>query len=207
MFGAPPTAVQVRYITPPFLCCGKSRNTGTVERRGPPRVGSCPFGRTDPGLSPRPKAPRHSRTIPLVYDVELRVRETPTMAASDTIALYCQAQDDGWLVTVAGDNTTTTTSRRLDRVLAAGPPAARTLLRAWRSGRRPRRVDRGGRPSPGCCRRPQGARRRSSRSQPPGCSVCGNPGGGTHPHRRPRHRAARCRCAARAELRTSTPAS
>ena len=44
------------------------------------------------------------------------------MAASDTIALHCQAQDDGWLVTVAGDNTTTTTSRRLDRVLAAARP-------------------------------------------------------------------------------------
>ena len=42
------------------------------------------------------------------------------MAASDTIALHCQAQDDGWLV--AGDNTTTTTSRRLDRVLAAARP-------------------------------------------------------------------------------------
>ena len=28
------------------------------------------------------------------------------MTASDTIALHCQAQDDGWLVTVAGDNTT-----------------------------------------------------------------------------------------------------
>ena len=44
------------------------------------------------------------------------------MAASDTIALHCQAQDDSWLVTVAGDNTTTTTSRRLDRVLAAARP-------------------------------------------------------------------------------------
>ena len=44
------------------------------------------------------------------------------MAASDTIALHCQAQDDGWLVTVAGDNTTTATSRRLDRVLAAARP-------------------------------------------------------------------------------------
>ena len=44
------------------------------------------------------------------------------MAASDAIALHCQAQDDGWLVTVAGDNTTTTTSRRLDRVLAAARP-------------------------------------------------------------------------------------
>ena len=44
------------------------------------------------------------------------------MAASDAIALHCQAQDDGWLVTVAGDTTATTSSRRLDRVLAAARP-------------------------------------------------------------------------------------
>ena len=50
------------------------------------------------------------------------------MAASDTIALHCQAQDDGWLVTVAGDNTTTTTSRRLDRVLAAAPRPGGTVV-------------------------------------------------------------------------------
>ena len=40
------------------------------------------------------------------------------MAASDTIALHCQAQGDGWLVTVAGDNTTTTRSGLVDDHLA-----------------------------------------------------------------------------------------
>ena len=63
-----------------FLCCRKSRNTGTVERRGPPRVGSCPFGRT-----------RLCR-VPIARSSFCRSRARPLIAASPTASALLSGQ-------------------------------------------------------------------------------------------------------------------